>query len=227
MAEKLLRSQKNAIFKAVQEAKLSPYEFNWDEELGMGGSLAPRLVHQPSGYYFKIDLYLSDYWLSFSPGASKQSGSAKAKEWEAVMQFASQWLGFVAREVADPDLWGSLASEANLLRSTGDQESDNSTFSASERENIAKGLGEIKEYLLSMQNWTEEKQKIIEARFAYLEDASSRLGRKDWLGILISTLISVAIQVSLPGDSTREFLRFAGQIVRQVLGTVLYLPLPH
>jgi len=78
-----------------------------------------------------------------------------------------------------------------------------------------------------MQGIEEKHQGAIEARFAYLEDATNRLGRKDWLAILISSLIGLALQVGLQGEGTREFLRFASHIVRQLLGQVLYLPYPH
>ena len=90
-----------------------------------------------------------------------------------------------------------------------------------------KGLEEIKRYLLAMQDMEEGYQRIIEARFAYLEDAANRLGRKDWLAILISSLLGLALQIGLQGDSTRDFLRFASRIVREFLGGVLYLSYPH
>jgi len=135
------------------------------------------------------------------------------------------WLDCLATQLEAPDLWASISGDTQLIRQAVDQ--DNRPFTVDEQLPVKKALDEIKAYLIKSRNLSGDRLRDIQSQLSYLEDAATRLGRKDWTGLLISGLFSIVLTLSLDTDSTRDLFRFAGQIVKQLLGTVLYLAGPH
>jgi hypothetical protein len=214
----LLKSQMNDVFRA------DPVEFKW-EEIDVGEQdvlLIHRLIHEPSGYFFSFDI--SD--VTYSPGVERRSETFDARDWPSKLIKVPIWLRYLKREHEAPDLWGTLAQERDLLGSVA-TESDNSVFTAAEQEKIRLVINEIRAYVISSYNPTPEALRSLNSKLDYLIDGSKRLGRIHWKDIFVSTMIGIAVQLSLPGDQTHELLRFVGQLLRQILGAVLSLPTPR
>jgi hypothetical protein len=60
-----------------------------------------------------------------------------------------------------------------------------------------------------------------------MEEAATRMGRKDWTSLVIGNLVSIVITLAFSGDSTRDLFRFAGEVVRKILGAMLFISGPH
>jgi hypothetical protein len=88
-------------------------------------------------------------------------------------------------------------------------------------------LDEIKSYLIKSRQLSDAQLQVLQARFDYMEESATRLGQKDWLNVVIGILVNIATTLALGGDSTRDLFQFAGQIIRQILGTMLYLAGPR
>jgi hypothetical protein len=86
---------------------------------------------------------------------------------------------------------------------------------------VLSGLSEIKQYLLTAHKLDPE---LVEARLNYLIEAAERVGRKDWINLLLSVLVGIVIQAALPPESIRELLRFVGTVLSQILRHQLLLP---
>ena len=71
---------------------------------------------------------------------------------------------------------------------------------------------------------TEEKNSFITLRLTHLEDASKRLGRKDWITLAMGTLTNIIVGVALAPDAARELLRNAGALLGWVASGALSLP---
>jgi hypothetical protein len=54
--------------------------------------------------------------------------------------------------------------------------------------------------------------RFINARLAYLEDASKRLGRKDWMTIAVGIVTNIVVGAAFAPDTARELFRMAGQL---------------
>ena len=63
--------------------------------------------------------------------------------------------------------------------------------------------------------------------FDHMGEAATRMGRKDWLSLVIGNLLGMAFTLALNGDSTRDLFGFAALVIKRVLGTMLYLASPH
>jgi len=124
----------------------------------------------------------------------------------------------VRREAESPDLWGSISKEAQILESAASSDTSNASFTAEEKTYVVQGINEIKQYLLTAHKLDPE---LVESRLNYLVESSERVGRKDWINLLISVLIGIVINAALPPEATRELFRFVGTVLRQIIDTPL------
>lgn len=137
------------------------------------------------------------------------------------------WLNCPKREITSPDLWASLSQEKELIAAASGDKVVNESFTKDQLPQVLGCLGEIKRHLITSQRLTEEHQRIVEARFDYLDEAATRLGRKDWLNALLGVLLSTAVTLGIGGDGARDLFSFAANTLRNLLGQVLFLSYPH
>lgn len=62
----------------------------------------------------------------------------------------------------------------------------------------------------------DDHAKFVEQQFRYLEESSKRLGSKDWVNILFSTLISLALNLALPPERANGLLHLAGTLLHRL-----------
>jgi len=224
----LLATQKNDVLEVIREAGLDPSAFTWQESRSRFRRVpvAATLVHRPTGYYFKFD-YNGDYVIAWSPGAFSIEHEVVCYGWgEDVLSNVKEWLENIEQEKSVEDLWQAFSGETKLIETPSESGSDNSLFTPTEKKQVRQYLKKIKRHLTSGQKLTKEREKFIEARLAYLEEAATRVGRKDWLILLIGTLFQTAITIGLAPESARTLFRFASQLARQLLGSILSFPVP-
>jgi len=75
---KLLTSQRNDIFKCVQDQGLVPTDFQWGTAVGDGRPYTklPVLVHRSTEFEFKINRGENGFYCRFSPGNESVWSSA-------------------------------------------------------------------------------------------------------------------------------------------------------
>jgi hypothetical protein len=131
------------------------------------------------------------------------------------------------RETEIPDLWDGLEGDNPFLQDATNQPSDNLPFTKAELPQVRSALEEIKTYVIKTMELTETQKKIVDARFDHMEEAATRMGRKDWLSLMIGNLLGIAFTLTFKGDSTRDLFSFAALVIKRILGTMLYLASPH
>lgn len=225
----LFKKHRNAIVMCITESGFSWSEFAVDEKPspnGTGGKL--RLFHSPTNFYFTISANeMGSYQVEFSPGESDRIKSRPDGPitWPGVLGYLKIWLKLLAEEIQAPDLWHAVSGDTQLIRLAADQ--GNQTFTPEEQIKVKLALGEIKAYLIKSQQLSETQTKKIDGQFKYMEEAAGRLGRKDYINIVISTLFMIAYDQAFSTDATIEILKFAGQVFKQVLHHVFYLTGPR
>jgi hypothetical protein len=92
----------------------------------------------------------------------------------------------------DPGLWDQLAVSRDLLTRPYEQDFENTPFSNAEQAQISNQIRQIKTYIEVTYELTGEQIARIDARLDHADQASRRMGRKDWLvmfGGAVSSLI--------------------------------------
>ena len=213
----------NEVFREILKAGCDPVQFTWEEyHVGESAGLPlHRLVHQPSGFFFTFEI--ND--VTYSPGYEARVETLEARDWLSKLSKVPVWLRHLKRETDAADLWNTLAEEQALLTAESFKVG-NTPFTTVERERITLVVSEIRAYLITTDVLSDETFRSVNAKLDYLLDASIRLGRIHWKDIFVSTVIGIAVQLSLSGEQTHEFLRFTGQLLRRLLGPAFALPLP-
>lgn len=211
MAHELLRSQENDVFRALQEADLDPDDFDWRQSVGLtSGTSVPLLVHAPSGFWFSFD-FANQHYARYSPGQDRLQEERAAGTWDGELGYVRQWLAYLKREYYAPNLWDELAKQRELTKAaTGSADAeDNRPFTLEEQTQIAQQLGEIKALLIRTEQLDGERERALGARIEYLADASTRLGRRDWLTIFYGAIFAWALDHLISPDGVRQVIMLA------------------
>jgi hypothetical protein len=216
----LKSTEANEVLALVQSVGLNPVEFGWlvddsDEYIDGEpvGFRTSTLSHRPTDYFCKF----GGLSVEFSPGPNwRVETKHHANNWAAKLAAVQLWLAELRKEVDAPDLWATIGQEKALSTAVSSTRLDNRPFDAAEQSLIAAKLDEIKAYLLEGQVFGTDDAATVEREFAYLKESSGRLGRKDWLNILLGGLISIAIGLALDPERARGLLRLAGAVFQSL-----------
>lgn len=205
----LLPSQKNDVFRQVRDAEFDPGEFEWVTE--------ERLAHVPSGFWFDFGAG-SSFMCTFIPGSDATVRQIAAGGWGAQQGYFSQWLFNVEREVEQPDLWGALKRERELIGGAVPSAAENTPFTREERAEIARQFAEVKTYIKQAHALTEGQIRELESRLDYLVDAANRLPRFDWKNALGGAILGLYVEAVLPPEVVRHTIRMIVRVIGPLFG---------
>lgn len=235
----------NKVLEIIKLKGFPPSSFKWVEVKSRRSDdiNVPQLNYlssgeRPGNFYFTFDWLGANFWIELSPappdevivkGRGPQPDRLMARENaiqgdRVVLQLLSDWLDALKREVQTPDLWLSISKEAALFNAASSSDYENTLFTIEEKQHIAASLSEIKEYLFQTHDVAREKQEFIENRLSYLEQATERLGRFDWLNVAVGVLTNIVVGIALNPDSVRETFRIAGFLLNKLFGGQKFLP---
>lgn len=224
----LLRTQQNDIYREIQRLEMSPPDFAWREEESryLRDRAVPVLVHSPTEFDFVFDTSNQDRWVAFSSPHLEQIGRGhvgKANDWQSMLEIAKSWLVIVAKEHFEPYLWRLNESEGTLSAPLFDA-LDNRKFTEVELARISSALSEIRAFLVATSGCTTEQLSFVDSRLTHLEEASKRLGRKDWITLAMGALTNIVVGIALAPEAARELLRTANSLLGWVASGALSLP---
>lgn len=223
----LLQSQENEVFLAVRASGLDPSSFAWELQKSEhdNSNLVSVLSHKPTSYWYKFDMADEGHLCIFMPGKDTLRGGEYPGTWPNQMAYVRKWLTYLKREAEAPNLWAMLGEE-NALSAAASPElySENTPFTAAERKRVEVSLVEVRSLLVASHNFNSEMLGRIDAHLEYLEQASERLGRKDWLNVAFSVITNIIIVVAIPPETARNILNVAGAVLSWVMGGSPLLP---
>lgn len=192
--------QRNALFEAIVTGGLDPIECHLDERNSIFRDGTASVIHQQSQSYFRLiksssgpaasperTIYL---WRRVVENGPRTRG--RVLGWPAVVKLVGQW----AKEVNAPDLWFGLRNTKMSLGGAQEGNSENTPFTIGEQLQISTKLREIKAYVKETYQLSDEEFARIEERLDEAEEASRRVGRKDWV-LLFSGLALTLIVTDL------------------------------
>jgi hypothetical protein len=127
---------------------------------------------------------------------------------------------YFAEEQA-PDLWKQLQTYSLFSDSSTIPKEDLEQFTIGEKKQIVSGLLEYKQYIAEKLDPTQEQLKLVEERLDYLTEAVERLNRFDWKALAASTLVSIAVTLSVDTATGRQLLNTFTQLIGAISGHLL------
>jgi hypothetical protein len=216
----LMRQQKNAIFRAIEEAGFEVSEFRWEETVVEPGSvLSPKVTHIPTDSYFlftaamqRWDTGMSDV-SEWAPGNASPNERITERSWDTRIEHVQEWLDNIRREYFDPDLWEQAAATLS------GESNEAAFFAPEERAEISMQLREIAAMMGERQGLSPDDRKVLEVRFvAPLEDASGKLPRGAWKLLLLGALINEGVRLGMRAETLQQVVIFAGQVLGHLFG---------
>jgi hypothetical protein len=204
----LQKFQRNEIFKAIEAVGLDPGQF----DLNYSDSEV-RIKHKRSGSYFFIGgrpgHYVGNGIVGDGPDTRYELYS-----WDPLISRIRLWFQLVKNDLDTPDLWAELQRETRLLGADPSVVTENTLFTGDEQKEIARRLEQAAKYMRETHSLSMAQMRALDEKLDYVIEASTRLGRKDWLNIFIATILGYVFIAALPPESARTifttFLRSIG-----------------
>jgi hypothetical protein len=207
----LKRVEKNQLLELIAEHDFQPSEFRLTQD-----DRSTIVDHASSSSRFTI----SRAWAPLT--AEAKIGNSETlhlpDSWLDVKFEFGRWLDDVKVELDTPDLWEELRRGSELLSLGLHRDLANAPFSPTEQAQIAQQLTEIKQYVKKNCELTSEQTARIDLRFDDAEEASRRLGRKDWILLFGGALFGLVLSAVVPPEVMQHVLIMTEQGLRHLFG---------
>jgi hypothetical protein len=198
---KLAKEQTNELIEAIKAVDLDPRDFSYPE-----GEEEYRIEHKSSGSYFALDTKSAHYGVDYLIVGEVVDIKYTAYTWYKAMESFKLWIARVKRDIETPDLWAELQREPKLLGAGPEQRIENTPFTPDEQRAIVAILHQRSDYVKQTYPLSETQMLELNTQIAELTEAVHRLGRRDWRGLLIATLIEFAFYVAPEPAAARDMV---------------------
>jgi hypothetical protein len=193
----LTRLERNQVFEAIAASTLDPAECKLEQN-----SNEVIVSHANSGSTFKFTFIGTGHFDIYVVESNVIDGHhlrfQAPREIDSVTPWITTWANEV-REIMDaPDLWVEMRHSRDLIAEIQQTDSGNTLFSQDEQGQIAVQLQQITERLKEQFELTNEQMERIEEWREEVVEASTRMGRKDWLIYLLGTITALIITATVP-----------------------------
>lgn len=215
----LTKARRNGLYQSIAEGGLAPTECDLSIHIEEARWLEIRLTHLPSHSVFELNCDLmgrtESYSIRYVVAAQKES--SHPADWHSVKFGVFLWASAVRAEFVDPDLWEELRRERQILEDAHAL-FDNTPFTSDEQMAISAQLREIKGYLKNAFSLSDDHMSRVEARLNEAEDASHRMGRKDWILLFNGAVFSLILSDLIPPQAAQHILVLALQGLGHLFG---------
>lgn len=214
------------MFEAVRAAGLNPEDFEWVKRRGWyTQSRAPCLRHKPTGYYFMVDWGSSSAGIQYSPATDAPYVNATLDDWSRIRLHVVVWANALQREFTAPNMWAQLARQNELFSAEG-REEDNTPFTTEELQRVEATLAEVRELVTASYELSLEQTAQLDRRIGYLRSAARRVGRVDWLNLVLAAVIQLVLQAIVTSDGVQEVTSFIQRSLGDLFDHLRELPPP-
>lgn len=189
---------RNKVYEAIAESGLDPAEC----ELVLADDKA--LITHESGSTFEFERdyrRMRDPIFRFKVNAAVADSSVRnfftpCTIWD-ISKSIREWADEVKLIVDMPDRWAESRRSREFITSIQRQYSANAPFTQDEQEQIEARVQEIKKQLEQQFELSSEQMTLIDEKLEEAVEASTRMGRKDWLIYSLGTITALIITATV------------------------------
>lgn len=127
-------------------------------------------------------------------------------DWKQVVNKIRNWAAEVKYMATMPDLWEGFKRQSEVPADVESVEVDNAPFTSAEQVQILERLKHIKQYLKDTYSLPEQQVVGIEQKLDAIQEASERVGRKDWLMMLYGAVFGMIVNDLVPPSIVQNVL---------------------
>lgn len=221
---KILKTEKNYVFKVLQKIGLEPANFSWkQQQIADPGALSayediivPRLEYLDGEYYFQFE---PDNYSTFSPGQTEAVEHRKSSHVDHQLYYARQWAGNLKRQIEAPDLWAEMGKYKVACSLVLPEQLLNEPIPTYEAEKISEKLNFLADKIEEQFELTNEQNQFVRSKLDYLADATKRQRSVDWAHTLIGVSVTIAVGLSLAPNKAKELwelLKTIGEFIHLI-----------
>jgi hypothetical protein len=216
----LSKARRNDLMKALLSGGLKAQDCTFHNNAqfnARGAAVSPleplyQIYHKPTGSTFEFNTpsaqnhgYLiprDTAWMGQMRSCTDPWETWTTQDWQGVVTLAEEWAALTAEWAVIPDLWRLNAKP--LPKAT-----DNRPFTQPERDEIAKSLDDITQFVRDKFELPDDQLAAIGQAVEELKEASGRIGRKDWKLMLYGALISLGLEHAVSSGVVEVVYRLA------------------
>jgi hypothetical protein len=197
------KRERNTLFNIIETAGLDPTQCEWED---LAEDLI-RIIHRTSGSFYQIRENEPDinYELIIQVGDEPNAATLGHRR-SAIEPTVRAWANDVKEFIHTPDLWTEVRRAKEVLSGEVYEAMGNAPFTSDEQLRIAGRLEEIRQYVKDKYSLPGEQLSQIEAKLDEIEEASHRLGRKDWLNIFYGVMFTLIVTALVPPDVVQHII---------------------
>lgn len=219
-----MKSQKNDLLMEIKRTELDPLNFEWKKIEGKkkySDVVMDSFKYKETDYFFAVSIQSEHFVIAYSPGHTMLHETEPHQSWWTVVNTFIGWLGYLSREISQPDLWEEL-EELKKDVTFGyefeyEVENGMQQFTYQQVVQIEKGINDVRGYLLEQ---VDGNADVINHKLDYLIDASKRMGRTDWQNVFFGALVNLAINTGLDPVQRQAVLALFQSAVTGILKLV-------
>ncbi len=190
----LTRRQRNLIFETLVARGLDPASCELDDY-----KIQVDLTYEPLRTCFSISKDNRPNTYSATPVVGGvYLGDCTAASWDELMDSLGTWAEEVRYNMETPDLWAELEQVPRVLAAAQTADASNAHFTPDEQSEISRMLDATKKLVRERFELTSVQLAAIDQRLDDVEEASKRLGRKDWVMMFYGAVMSAFIADAVP-----------------------------
>lgn len=188
------RRNRNEVFEVLRRHRVDPA----DCDLNTSAQVI-RLHHKPTGSDFRFmdhgDVWVIDFLVEDGPNHV----GLRAGTWDELLDQLTEW-ALEARYVTETaDFWEELRRAPEILAAAQSADASNEPFTADEQAEISTRIDQVKD-VVRRENpeLTAEQISAVEETLEEVKEASTRVGRKDWVMLTNGALLSLIVNDLVP-----------------------------
>ena len=237
----LSKYQRNELFRVIESSGLPVTDFELTTRTDLLTMPVTIIRHPISGSIFGIAPW------SFKFSTRNRVKATKAEEklfnafwyffastckWEEVPGKLAKWVNKVkevSRKIQEyeqtPDLWGELNRSREFFTEQYEHNVENTPFTSDEQADISARIKQIRDYIEATHELTSDQISHVETKLDQAEQASRRLGRKDWVNVFNGAVFSLILADLITPQTAQHVIMLAVQGLSHLFG--IGAPPPH
>jgi len=230
----LLTSQKNEVFKIIQNFGLETANFSWDigestipskskDLLAINGDVyfdkVPKLIYKEGQFYFQFELLKGQHRCTFSPGRETPFETHFPGPWVHLTNHIKDWLSNLQREIEAPNLWAEMEKYRISVSLDLPEQTRNESIPTYEAEEIANKLNMLADKIDELYELKKDQSKFVRSKLHYLAEAAKRQKSMDFFYTSIGVFGTIAMGLALEPNKTKELW----QLMKSLVGPFLHL----
>ena len=194
----LTKRQRNEIFEKIAACGVDPKSCNLKDPTSWLSPTEAQIRHKPSRSTFGLRVRRRTYRALPTVGNVYQ-GRSSLGDWSDLLNRLMVWAREVAYEIDTPDLWAELRQVPEILATAQSPDASNEPFTADEQADISTRIDRAKDAVRQDNpELTTEQMSAIEQMLDEIKDASTRVGRKDWVMMANGALLGLIVNDLVP-----------------------------